>query len=326
MSNPKISIVMPAYGVEKYIAAAIESVLRQDFTDWELLVVLDGIKDKSDEVARAYERKDSRITVLMKENGGLSDARNYGLDRANGEYVHFFDSDDTIEPDFYSRMYSAITTNNKDLVICGYYVDTVSSEHTSLTEHKFIDCLEPVPATFDLNLVGRFVNFAWNKLFRKQFLQDNKLYYQKGLFGYEDVEFMSRYMQYSAKVMFISYLGYHYFNRQRETLSRVFDQKLVERAAGNLHCYRTLLSCFSIDQSQINNEFSRAVLGAYKALFPLAFEQKQDRLGLIKWILNDESLYTLLPEHSDSALMDRAFCFLIRHKLSLIIYLYYRLR
>ncbi|MCQ2272821.1 MAG: glycosyltransferase family 2 protein [Bacteroidales bacterium] len=326
MSNPEISIVMPAYGVEKYISAAIESVLKQDFQDWELLVVLDGIKDKSDEVAREYEQKDSRIKVLEKENGGLSDARNYGLDRAVGEYVHFFDSDDTIEPDFYSRMHSAITTNNKDLVICGYYVDTESGDTTTLTEHKFIDCLEPVPAKFDLNLVGQYVNFAWNKLFKREFLVRDKLYYQKGLFGYEDVEFMSRYMQYHPDIMFISYLGYHYFNRQRETLSRIFDQKLVERAAGNLQCYRTLLSSFSIDKNSIDKAVSQAVLGAYKALFPLVFEQKQNRLNLIRWVLNEKSLFELLPAKIDGNIMDKVFCFLIRYRLSTIIFLYYKFR
>lgn len=326
MSNPEISIVMPAFGVEKYIAAAIESVLKQDFQDWELLVVLDGIKDKSDEVAREYEHKDSRIQVLEKENGGLSDARNYGLDRARGQYVHFFDSDDAVEPDFYSKMHFAIASNDKDLVICGYYVDTISGAMTTQSEHEFIDCLKPVPARFDLDLVGEFVNFAWNKLFKREFLVRNKLYYQKGLFGYEDVEFMSRYMQYHPDIMFIPYMGYHYFNRQRETLSRVFDQKLVERAAGNLLCYRTLLENFTEDNNAISKAFSKAVLGAYKALFPLVMEQTQNKLKQLKWVLNEEALYCLVPNEVNSNIMDKIFCYLVRHKFSLIIYLYYRLR
>ena len=326
MTNPEISIVMPAYGVEKYIAAAIESVLKQDFQDWELLVVLDGLKDKSDEVAKSFERKDSRIIVLEKENGGLSDARNYGLDRSRGRYVHFFDSDDTIEPDFYTNMYSAIKKCDKDLVICGYYVDTVSGNNTTLSEHRFIDCLNPVPANFDLDLVGKFVNFAWNKLFRRDFLVENDLYYQKGLFGYEDVEFMSRYMQYHPDIMFIPYMGYHYFNRERETLSRVFDQDLVKRAAGNLHCYRTLLKNFTDDEISITNAFSKAVLGAYKALFPLVMEQTRNRLRQIKWVLNEKALYSLLPAKVESNLIDKIFYYLIRHKCSLIIYLYYKFR
>lgn len=318
--------MMPAYGVEKYIAAAIESVLKQDFQDWELLVVLDGIKDKSGEVAKSYEQKDSRIKVFEKENGGLSDARNFGLDRSRGQYVHFFDSDDAIEPDFYTNMHSAIKRYNKDLVVCGYYIDNVSRDHTTLSEHRFIDCIDPVPANFDLSLVGRFVNFAWNKLFRRDFLVENNLYYQKGLFGYEDVEFMSRYMQYHPQIMFIPYMGYHYFNRERETLSRLFDQNLVKRAAGNLHCYHTLLENFTEDKKSIASAFNKAVLGAYKALFPLVMEQAQDRLKQIKWVLDEKDLYFLVPIMVESTFIDKFFCYLIRHRHSRIIYLYYRFR
>lgn len=87
--KPGISIIMPVYGVEKYLADAIESVLAQSYQDWELLIVNDGSTDNSYTIAKEYELKDVRITVFNKENGGLSDARNYGLQYAKGEYIHF---------------------------------------------------------------------------------------------------------------------------------------------------------------------------------------------------------------------------------------------
>ena len=93
---PVVSIVMPTYNVEEYIASAIESVLVQSFSDWELLIVDDGSTDNSNAVAQKYSMQDKRIKVLRKENGGLSDARNFGLERACGKYVHFFDSDDRL--------------------------------------------------------------------------------------------------------------------------------------------------------------------------------------------------------------------------------------
>lgn len=89
MKNPLISIVMPAYGVEKFIGEAIESVLSQDYGNWELIVVDDGTKDNSAEIAKFYAVKDSRVRVVSKSNGGLSDARNYGLNFVSGDYVHF---------------------------------------------------------------------------------------------------------------------------------------------------------------------------------------------------------------------------------------------
>ena len=118
---PIVSIVMPSYNVEQFIAAAIDSVQAQTFEDWELLVVDDGSTDGTCAVAQRYARSDSRIKVLRKENGGLSDARNYGLERARGELVHFFDSDDRIVPEFYSTLVAAI--NGLDFVVCGYFRD-----------------------------------------------------------------------------------------------------------------------------------------------------------------------------------------------------------
>lgn len=86
---PELSVVMPVYGVELYIAKAIESVMKQTFSSWELIVVNDGTKDRSREIAKQYEAGDSRIKVYDKENGGLSDARNFGLKLATGKYIHF---------------------------------------------------------------------------------------------------------------------------------------------------------------------------------------------------------------------------------------------
>lgn len=103
MKNPVVSIVMPTYNVEKYISAAIVSVINQTYSDWELLVIDDGSTDNSNSVAQVYANKDLRIKVIKKENGGLSDARNYGIDLAKGKYIHFFDSDDAVEPDFYEK-------------------------------------------------------------------------------------------------------------------------------------------------------------------------------------------------------------------------------
>ena len=124
-TNPRVSIVMPMYKVEKYIGKAITSVLNQDFHDWELLIVNDGSPDKSREIATTFADLDDRIKILDKPNGGLSDARNFGLTRAVGEFVHFFDSDDWIEADFYSNLLSEV--DDFDLVVCGYKVDNEKS-------------------------------------------------------------------------------------------------------------------------------------------------------------------------------------------------------
>ena len=94
--NPKISVIVPVYNVEKYLCSCIDSILAQTFTDFELLLIDDGSRDKSGEICDEYANKDCRVKVFHKENGGVSSARNLGIDESKGEYLFFVDSDDII--------------------------------------------------------------------------------------------------------------------------------------------------------------------------------------------------------------------------------------
>ena len=259
-SNPRISIVMPMYGVELYIEKAIQSVLNQDFQDWELLIVNDGSKDKSREIAYRVAYGDNRIKILDKENGGLSDARNYGLDRATGEFVHFYDSDDWIEPDFYSKLFNEI--EDFDLVVCGYKVDNGKT----VTERiGYVGELSQVVDSSLENLVGNYLNFAWNKLFKRSFLVKNTLYYEKGLYRIEDSEFMMRFLSCAPRVKLIKYSGYHYMVRNTATLSKFFDKNIFNHLSRCIsiraHIYKQLCDNVEI----VNRELGEATLSQVKS-------------------------------------------------------------
>lgn len=105
MSKPKISIIMPVYQVEKYVAKAIESIQKQTLSDWEFLIVDDGSLDKSGKICDEYAKYDSRIHVTHKKNGGAPSARNVAIDIAKGKYLYFMDSDDWAEPTMLEDMY-----------------------------------------------------------------------------------------------------------------------------------------------------------------------------------------------------------------------------
>ena len=96
--NPKISVIVPVYNVEKYLCRCIDSILAQTFTDFELLLIDDGSKDSSGEICEEYAGKDARIRVFHRQNGGVSTARNLGIDKAKGEWIYFVDSDDVVLP------------------------------------------------------------------------------------------------------------------------------------------------------------------------------------------------------------------------------------
>lgn len=119
MKTPKISIIVPVYQVEPYIRRCIDSILSQTFKDFELILVDDGSPDKCGEICDEYALKDSRIKVIHKKNGGLSSARNAGLDIAQGDYIGFVDSDDWIDEDMYEVLYENITKYNVEVAVCG---------------------------------------------------------------------------------------------------------------------------------------------------------------------------------------------------------------
>ena len=117
-TNPLISVIVPVYNVEKYLGKCVDSILAQTYENLEIILVEDGTKDNSGAICDAYAAKDSRIRVIHKENGGLSSARNAGMDIARGEYFGFVDSDDWIEPKMYETLLNLAEKYHADLV-CG---------------------------------------------------------------------------------------------------------------------------------------------------------------------------------------------------------------
>lgn len=115
-----ISVIVPVYNVEAYLSKCIESIINQTYDDLEIILVDDGSPDKSGEICDEYAKKDSRIKVIHKENGGLSSARNAGINAANGDLIGFVDSDDYIHPEMYERMYNAIEKEKADLCMCSF--------------------------------------------------------------------------------------------------------------------------------------------------------------------------------------------------------------
>ncbi|MCH4207889.1 MAG: glycosyltransferase, partial [Solobacterium sp.] len=118
---PEVSVVVPVYNVEDYLAKCIESILNQTFKDFELILVNDGSTDHSLDVIRKYEQLDERIKVVNKPNGGLSDARNAGMAIARGVYIDFVDSDDSIEPDLLKECMEKFHETDADMVIFDVY-------------------------------------------------------------------------------------------------------------------------------------------------------------------------------------------------------------
>lgn len=163
---PLLSIIVPVYKVENYLPKCIDSILAQTFTDFELILVEDGSPDNCPALCDAAAEKDARVRVIHQKNGGLSAARNAGLDAARGAWVGFVDSDDYIAPEMYEVLYQAVQSTGADLALCDYAeVDEAGapcqSMHVSLSEGELTGQELLKRAS------GLMVQLAWNKLYRR---------------------------------------------------------------------------------------------------------------------------------------------------------------
>lgn len=163
---PEISIIVPVYKVEKYLDTCVRSILAQTFTDFELILVDDGSPDRCGALCDTYAGKDPRIVVIHKENGGLSSARNAGIEAAGGNYIGFVDSDDYIAPDMYSFLYENIKKEQADLSMCGLFDVYAGREPRRLAEYYGV--MGPEEAV-EMVLKAKIASIsAVNKLYKKE--------------------------------------------------------------------------------------------------------------------------------------------------------------
>jgi glycosyltransferase involved in cell wall biosynthesis len=194
-------------------------------------VIIDGSTDNSIAIAEKYAKVDKRIQVFEKENGGLSDARNYGLERAKGEFIYFMDSDDWIEKNLLEDNIKLLENENLDIVIFGYHQDDEDSQGNVINSTPYyptVDCMEKGEDNLiDLHMLG-LMGYAWNKIYRYSFLKENQLTFEKGISLVEDILFNTQAYQNLNKLRFNSNCYYHYLNRPVSTLIKKYHPDSFE--------------------------------------------------------------------------------------------------
>lgn len=214
---PKVSVIVPIYNVEKYLEKCINSLLSQTLEDIQIILVNDGSKDNSGNIAREYEKNNkNRIIYVEKENGGLSDARNYGLKYATGDFVAFLDSDDYIEKNAYEEMYNKAIEENADYVECDFIWEFPNKIR--------VDKQYPYKNKKEMLSFVRVV--AWNKLIKSQLITDNNLEFPKGL-RYEDVEFTYKLIPFVNKFAYVDKPFIHYVQREG-SIANVQNERTAE--------------------------------------------------------------------------------------------------
>ena len=215
MKQPCISIIVPIYKVEPYIRKCIESIICQTYTQLEIILVDDGSPDNCGAICDEYARKDSRIRVIHKENGGLSDARNAGLDICTGEYIGFVDSDDWIEPQMYEKLLHLLQEFDTDIAFGGVADDV--AQNGTVTTIKVSDYGATPYAEEKLSAMRRYFLgswAAWDKLYRRELFDEIR--FPVGEIN-EDEAIVLQLLDRCERVCYTNEVFYHYMKRSNGT-------------------------------------------------------------------------------------------------------------
>ena len=230
----KVSVVVPVYNVEKYLDKCLNSLVKQTLKDIEIIVVNDGTKDNSQDIIDKYAKKYKNIKAYKKKNGGLSSARNYGIERCAGEYIAFLDSDDYVEYDMYEKLYNKAKSEDFDVTVCNvnYIYDNYTKEVTSNLV-KDIKTKEEIKKSM-INIYPS----VWNKLYKKE-LFNNDIQFKEGVW-FEDVEFLYRLFPYINSIGVTSDYSINYVQREG-AITKTFDERVfhyIDNFNGILNFYK----------------------------------------------------------------------------------------
>lgn len=219
----RVDIVVPIYNVEEYLDRNLESLSNQTFKDIRVLCINDGSTDNSQKIVDEYVSKDSRFESYFKQNGGLSDARNYGLKYVNSDYVMFVDSDDFCELTMVEDSIKAISLNNADMAIFNYnqyYTETHKKEEVKIDIKPGVYSLQENPS-----ILAFTPNAAWNKLYKTKLFIDNDITYPYG-YRHQDLGTTAKLMYLSNKIVYLDKSLYNYLIDRPNNITQQIDDKI----------------------------------------------------------------------------------------------------
>ncbi len=277
---PTISVIVPVYNVENYLQKCIESILKQRFTDFELLLINDGSTDNSGDICDKYALRDSRIQVFHKSNGGVSSARNLGLKNAKGKYIHFIDSDDWIENDTFLTISKIIQKDNIDIIQFGYKkIHPTFNEEYGQKSSLFFDSLKRYANS---NCFNYSVSFC---IIKKNIINDNNIQFSENIKYAEDQEFIIKCISFANYIQVLPDLFYNYLMRENSAMSHKAN---LNKAADHILATQNLIHY----QEQVPeksllffNKYTRQVLKGF-FLIASSFTRNNEELKKTQNIYN----------------------------------------
>lgn len=298
----KVSVIIPVYNAEKYIAQCIESLSNQVFKECEFIFINDGSLDNSKQIIESFQKKDKRIKLINQANQGVSAARNSGLKAASGEYVGFVDADDYIEEDMYERLYTACMKGNYDAAISN--VGDGNAKHQMITTYPFPvnNCLEQdyiQKHILPYFLKSDNLNTVCTKLYKMKIIKQTNLFFPEGIALGEDGLFNLYFMSSAHKITYLDYTGYHYREVSGSATRNTNEKDYFKRA---LEVYRQDLPdklVGAVDQEKIKELKSIRLINSVMSYIHVYFTPSNmrfhKRYQSVKNMITNKSTKEALP-------------------------------
>lgn len=223
----KVSVIVPIYNVEEYLERCIESLLHQTLKEIEVILVNDGSPDNSQAIIDKYTKEyPDKVIGLVKENGGLSDARNYGIPYAKGEYIGFVDSDDYVDITMYEKLYNKAIETDSEIVTCGYYgIDENKENYRYFQKGNMIQYGKNL--SDNPKLLYTNAPYAWNKIYKKELFERTGIRFPKGLI-YEDIATIYPLMMYANRISKVDEALVYYILKREGAITATFSKNILQ--------------------------------------------------------------------------------------------------
>ncbi|MDR7073361.1 glycosyltransferase [Fictibacillus barbaricus] len=291
--RPVLSIVVPIYKVENYLENCINSILSQTYSDFELILVNDGSPDNCGEICEYYKRKDKRVKIIHKENGGVSSARNKGIEISKGEYIAFVDPDDTIEPNMYEVLLENALHLNADIVVCPIKtINVETSTYSTSSIWKNTNSVIGKKAIEDYIIPSILKNKTFslvssvNKLYRKSLF--NSFKFEEHKHHSEDARLNFKFLTITNNLVFVEQPLYNYYKHKRESLTQIFRENFYDYIVDNKKLLIEICNSYKLKDYTIyvKNHYTSVTLSYIQEVVksPLTINEKYK---IISTILND---------------------------------------
>lgn len=299
----KLSVIVPVFNLENYISTTLESLLSIRFSfDYEIIVINDGSEDESESIIHGYQKKYGQITLYSIEHQGVSNARNIGISRANGDYITFVDGDDTVKPDFFEKTIQELNEGGYDFVQGNYR--RIDGDNTSYDQFVSEDVVITEKDVMHEKLFGleRLIhNHVWGKVFRAEIIKDT--IFDRTIKIGEDLKFVFDVIEKSKKIKLLSCVGYNYIQRNTSAMHVADISRYIDKLKVLSYC-KNRVGSNSILQS-IERQELLTLLNMYSVIARNGGDNRECYERICK--------YNIKPIRDNLSRRERIKVFLIKH-------------